>query len=150
VKRFWSKVDKNGPVPECRPDLGPCWEWLAGLGSATGYGNFWLDGRTVSAHRFAYIDVLGPVPDGLDLDHLCRNRGCVNPHHLEPVTETVNILRGTSPMARNARKTSCIHGHAFTPENTYVDKRGRRTCCLCRDLAVIRYLTKKVEQRLSH
>lgn len=91
-ERFWPKVDKDGPVPEHRPDLGPCWVWVAG-GWKRGYGCFYHDNRMTRAHCFAYELLVGPVPDGLELDHLCRNKGCVNPTHLEPVTHDENIKR---------------------------------------------------------
>lgn len=91
---FWAKVDKHGPVPAHRPDLGPCWVWTAAR-HGKGYGMFSVDRkRKVRAHRFAYEMMVGPIPEGLDLDHLCRNRACVNPEHLEPVTRSVNLKRG--------------------------------------------------------
>ena len=92
AERFWSKVDRRG--------LDECWEWL-GAKLVKGYGHFFLGGtrqegnrRWVLAHRFAYEELVGPIPDGLDLDHLCRNVGCCNPAHLEPVSRSVNLLRG--------------------------------------------------------
>lgn len=121
-ERFWSKVDKDGP--------GGCWVWMAGR-SAQGYGRFWIDGDTRAAYRVAYEVLVGPVPDGLQLDHLCRNRACVNPGHLEPVTVVTNVMRGVSFAAENARKTACLRGHEFTAENTYIDRRGRRLCREC-------------------
>lgn len=120
--RFWAKVDKNGP--------GGCWPWLGAV--RTGYGRFAVQQkRLVQAHRFAYELLVGPIPDGLELDHLCRNRACVNPDHMEPVTSRVNTLRGTSPAARNAVKTHCDAGHPLSPENTYVWN-GQRACKTCR------------------
>lgn len=133
VERFWTKVDKNGPIPEHRPDLGPCWIWLAGL--SKGYGHFNAGpGRTQEAHRFAYEEIIGSIPDGLVLDHLCRNPPCVNPHHLDPTTVLENIRRGPeNPSMANARKTHSIHGHKFTPENTYIEPgRGKRVCRACK------------------
>jgi acetolactate synthase regulatory subunit len=127
--RFWLKVNKNGPVPEVRPDLGPCWLWLCGTGS-TGYGQIWRDGETIGAHVWSYEQKYGEVPEGCELDHLCRVRACVNPDHVEPVTSTVNNLRGFGICAINARKTHCKHGHLLNEENTYVNQSGRccRTC----------------------
>src|SRR4051812_41628217 len=82
--RFWEKVEKEGAVPADRPSLGPCWEWTAF--KLRGYGQFspWK-GLLCRAHRYAYELLVGPIPEGHELDHLCRNRGCVNPAHLEPV-----------------------------------------------------------------
>lgn len=87
------KVDKDGPVPDYRPDLGPCWLWT-GATNSDGYGHLWVDGRWPPAHRVAYEQLIGAIPDLLVLDHLCRVTQCVNPSHLEPVTNQVNILRG--------------------------------------------------------
>ncbi|MFB8182628.1 HNH endonuclease signature motif containing protein [Streptomyces sp. NPDC055966] len=94
-RRFWAKVDKDGPIPEQRPDLGPCWVWTGYINSVTGYGNF--GGRkagTQLVHRIAYQYLVGPIPAGKHLDHLCRRRECLRPSHLEPVTPRENIRRG--------------------------------------------------------
>jgi hypothetical protein len=122
---------------------GGCWTWM-GSRSQTGYGKFNGLGETL-AHRVAYRLFVGPIPTGLTLDHLCRNRACVNPSHLEPVTRRVNILRGTSPQAVNARKDHCPAGHAYDSANTYhyagkVPARACRTCTLA-------YQRKKRGQR---
>lgn len=110
-----------------------CWEWI-GAKSADGYGTLRIDGTTAYMPRFAYELLIGPVGVGLEPDHLCRNRGCVNPWHLEPVTHRENILRGESPQAINARKTHCIRGHKFTPENTRRDNSGGRSCRACQKM----------------
>lgn len=118
--RFWSKVNKTDT----------CWLWQAG--ARRGYGAFWLSGRQLGAHRIAYEMLIGPVPDDLHLDHLCRTPACVNPAHLEPVTCRENLLRSPVTLqGTNARKTYCDHGHEFTPENTY-EWRGSRICRKCR------------------
>jgi hypothetical protein len=94
-RRFWAQVDKDGPVPESRPDLGPCWLWTGYVHPATGYGQFGVRAGTRLPHRIAYQYLVGPIPKGLHLDHLCHNRLCVNAErHLEPVTPQENIRRG--------------------------------------------------------
>lgn len=130
TKRFWAKVNRNGPVSSHRPDLGPCWEWTKGQRGA-GYGSFRLDGRPQRAHCVAYEWANGPVPDGMELDHLCRNRICVRPSHLEAVTHRENLLRGEGFAALNARRTHCHAGHPFDETNTYIDRRGERVCRTC-------------------
>lgn len=120
-KRFWEKV-KKGDV---------CWTWT-GMKISKGYGYFWVDGVMQAAHRYSYELLAGPIPKGLELDHLCRNPACVNPDHLEPVTHRENSLRGESPAARNARKTHCKHGHPFSGANLYIHPTtGQRRCRAC-------------------
>jgi hypothetical protein len=118
--RFWANVEKTES----------CWVWTAGR-FTEGYGGFRVDGRTRRAHRVAYELLIGPIAHGLVLDHLCGNPSCVNPAHLEPVTNRLNVLRGSGHTAVNARKTHCIHGHEFTPQNTYRDRRAKRHCVEC-------------------
>ena len=119
--RFWAKVNKTND----------CWLWMGK--TATGYGRLKVKGREIQAHRFAYELLVGSIPDGLELDHLCRVRHCVKPTHLEPVTRRVNILRGEGKAAKLARATHCIHGHPFDFLNTYAYK-GHRFCKLCKSL----------------
>jgi hypothetical protein len=104
-----------------------CWIWRGHV-KANGYG---AAGQGHQAHRRVYELLVGPISDGLQLDHLCRVLACVNPAHLEPVTPRENGRRGNSPWGINARKTHCVHGHEFTPENTYVTRRGQRHCREC-------------------
>lgn len=111
--------------------LTDCWVWPTQ--AANGYGRIrigTIDGhdRTMAyTHRVAYEALVGPIPDGLFLDHLCRNRACCNPTHLEPVTNRINVLRG-----KDTSRTHCIRGHEFTDENTYTFPSGRRNCRACR------------------
>lgn len=115
-------------------DAGGCWLWTANL-DTSGYGRFWFEGRTVSAHRFSYEQLIGPIPEGLDIDHLCRVRHCVNPEHMEPVTRQVNGLRGVGPQAVHAAQTHCIRGHELAGDNLIiVEYTGRpaRSCRACR------------------
>lgn len=138
VERFRAKYDVT-PAG--------CWEWNRGQDRG-GYGQFMLTGgRIVKAHQFAYELHKGPVPIGMELDHLCRNRRCVNPEHLEAVTHQVNILRSPIALAGvNARKTQCIRGHEFTPENTKYAY-GKRYCRKCGYIRSKAYLRKKRQER---
>lgn len=106
-----------------------CWIWIHQPDS-DGYGRFWLSSKNLLAHRVIYELLRKPIPRGLELDHLCRNRICVNPDHLEPVTCQVNLLRGQTHAAKNAQKTYCSKGHELKDSNLYLRKTGRscRTC----------------------
>lgn len=119
-----------------------CIEWL-GSKTPLGYGHFHVDGRAVYAHRWSYEYHVGPIPDGLVIDHLCRNTSCVNPDHLEPVTHAENVKRGTSIdhlVAKARSKTECPQGHPYDDENTYVHpKAGFRGCKTCRRDATRRW-----------
>lgn len=137
--RFWAKVDKDGPISDFRPDLGPCWVWLASLAPG-GHGQFFRHhGDRVQAHRFSYELLVGPIPEGLEIDHLCRVRRCVNPRHLEPVTGQENKRRGLGGVLR----THCKHGHPFDAENTSYSKAGARICRECRRQRVSPYQTRQ-------
>lgn len=131
-QRFWEKVDITPG----------CWVWLAKR--TLGYGSFWNGQSHEGAHRYSYRLHVGPIPPGFELDHLCRNRACVNPAHLEPVTQRVNLLRGEGACARNARKKSCLRGHEFTESNTRILIGGRRECRICRREIKRRYLDRFV------
>jgi hypothetical protein len=103
-----------------------CWRWLGKVNKQRGYGYIYHAGREYVAHRVFYTALVGPPPAGLDLDHLCRNRWCVNPEHLEAVTRRVNLQRG---VAARPKKTHCVVGHSL--HDAYVDARGGRSCRPC-------------------
>lgn len=135
-ERFWSYVRKTDH----------CWEWTAGL--THGYGNFYLAGKSVMAHRFAWERANGPLPDGVTLDHFCHtvvaadcqdgpacpHRRCVRPDHMEPMALPENIRLGG-----NAAKVRCKRGHPFSEENTHVGPRGQRYCRTCQRASAAAY-----------
>ena len=130
MERFSTKVDLIQPSDRC-------WLW-AGSIDHKGYGRFWTGStpsnpvaKLVGAHRWLFTQLRHNIPDGMTLDHLCQNKNCVNPEHLEVVSMRVNILRGNNQAAENARKTHCIRGHLFDLANTYIRRSGRRTCIQC-------------------
>lgn len=107
-----------------------CWEWLM-YKDKDGYGKVMVDRRCVRAHRLIYGLYREPVPRGLTIDHLCRNRACVNPDHLVITTQKENVLRGDNPCSRNAKKTHCPQGHELSGENLQRCNLPRRTCRIC-------------------
>lgn len=130
--RFWSHVNRDGPIPDYAPHLGPCWLWTAGC-TAKGYGRFNIGKRIRKmAHVVGYELVVGPMPEGLEPDHLCRVHACVRFSHIEPVTRHVNQLRGYGVLGINMRKTDCIRGHPLSGANLYVERSGGRHCRTCR------------------
>jgi hypothetical protein len=134
-ERFWCKVDKSGPVPVHGVVPGRCWQWIGGTVNR-GYGQFQAENmRRTQAHRYAWETLRGQIPDLLTIDHLCRNRLCVNPDHMEVVTRAENVLRAVDIGAPNRNKTHCNKGHEFTAENTRMASRsgGRihRRCRTC-------------------
>jgi hypothetical protein len=119
---FWKRVSA------C--PMSGCWLMTGRQHHRDGYAMYSHKRKNRAAHRIAYQVLVGPVPDGLQLDHLCRVRNCVNPSHLEPVTARVNTMRGVSFSAVNAAKTHCSRGHAYDEQNTYL-WRGHRHCRAC-------------------
>jgi hypothetical protein len=134
LQRWWAKVQ----LPEFWKEEA-CWEWVGSRGS-NHYGRIMVPSnglylthrgnKLAQAHRVGYELLVGPIPEGLTLDHLCRNPGCVNPNHLEPVTMRENLLRGNGVSARNAKKTHCPRGHPYTGMNVKQEK-DRRKCRTC-------------------
>lgn len=135
LERFLSKIKiaENG-----------CWEWL-GAHNDKGYGHFDVGSRnsrkTMITHIYSYETFVGPIPEGKELDHTCRNRGCVNPDHLEPVTHIENCRRGDAGI-KDRSKTHCPQGHPYDEENTYIDYRGYRVCRICMRDSQKRYYDK--------
>ena len=132
IARFWSKVEKRGPEE--------CWGWH-GVVKHTGYGEIMIDSVLWQAHRYAYTLTLGAIPEGKVIDHLCRNRGCVNPAHMEPVTRGENTWRG-SP---HRIKTHCKQGHPFDAENT-IQTAKQRICRACQRAAGKRKAERRKQQ----
>jgi HNH endonuclease len=133
-ERFWAKVDASGD----------CWEWTAAR-MKNGYGVFNVGGTagTALAHRFAYALLVGCVDAALQLDHLCRNRTCVNPDHLEPVSQRTNLMRGGSLSAINRRKTHCHRGHSLADAYVYPAHRAGLVQRICRACTHDRYINKR-------
>ena len=121
VARFWSCVEKTDQ----------CWLWMGTI-LRNGYGQFTVRCRPFKAHRYSYELLKGKIPPGLTLDHLCRNRACINPDHLEIVTLKENLARGIGPTAMNSRKTHCKKGHVLAGGNLMMDG-SSRMCRACRN-----------------
>ena len=139
-ERFWAKVDRTGLADN------DCWPWL-GARAGTGYGNITRHGRGTSApaHRVAYELCVGPIPEGLQIDHLCRRPDCVNPAHLEPVTQIENMRRGI----KGVLTTHCPQGHEYSEANTYIDPRNSRRCRQCKRQSDAKYRSSPLTGRLS-
>jgi hypothetical protein len=124
-ERFEARIDRDESTG--------CWVWKGTL-NRTGYGLLSVDAKYVLVHRWGYEQFVKPIPDGMTLDHLCRNRACVNPAHLDVVTNRTNVLRGMSPSAVIHRQGVCKHGHEMTSDNVYVPPKNprHRQCRTCR------------------
>lgn len=111
--------------------VGDCIVWLGATSGKDGYGRFHLGQSMVGAHQWAFEQVNGPIPGGLQLDHLCRNRICVNPAHLQAVSHLENCKRGLGYGIINGLKPTCKYGHPYTKENIVIES-GVRRCRMCR------------------
>lgn len=131
--RFWSKVNKDGPIPEAHPLLGPCWIWIP-RGGAGGYGQMYVAGKQIYAHRLSYMIHFGEIPSGMVVDHRCEVRNCVRPDHLVAATQRDNVHRARSweyGAAMQREKTHCVQGHPYSGDNLRVCKNGKRACRTC-------------------
>lgn len=150
--RFWAKVNKNSGVIGAKPELGECWIWTASK-TPKGYGEFWLAEakRLGAAHRWSWQQQHGSVPDGLELDHLCRVRACVRPEHLDPVTPAINNQRGMNCALRppNEPREKCANGHEMTPENSMRRTDREREQYYCRKCTAARQLRWKKKRALA-
>lgn len=138
----WHKTLKDR-ILENTDRSGECWLWLKSK-YLSGYGVIAINSRATPAHRVSYQEFIGPIPEGLQLDHLCRVRHCVNPEHLEPVTQRENILRAPyTAIDLQREKTHCPQGHSYIGENLYIaPKTGGRGCRVCRSSHASRYRQK--------
>ena len=141
MKRFNTKyvISDNG-----------CWEWRGFINPKTGYGQFWVNGKDMLSHRFSYEMFNGIIPSKLVVDHICKNRKCVNPFHLDLTTRVDNVQRGHNEIANNKLKQFCPDGHPYDSKNTYYTKIGYRHCRKCdQQRGRIKNVKRKEERRLK-
>lgn len=136
TERFWTRVNKKDP--------NDCWQWT-GFCKKDGYGQFWFNYTIYKAHRVSYALSGGKLLRKLILDHLCRNRACVNPAHLEQVSIKENVLRGNGYSGKNFRKTHCVRGHELNSINMRIENKGRR-CKICRKITNENYIKRNGAQ----
>ncbi len=140
ARRFWAKVNKSSGVFKLvQGEQSECWTWQSSM-LPKGYGTTKYKGKGIAAYKLAYMLSIGPVPDGLELDHLCRTRRCVRPDHLEPITHLENIRRG---ICANREKATCLKGHPFD----VIRKSGKRDCSVCHKALVRAYHLRKKQER---
>lgn len=142
TERIDLQVNKDGPLPEARPELGPCWLWTGSLNNK-GYPLVTYQGKQRYAHRVMYVLHVGPIPDGLELDHLCQRPACIRPTHLEAVTHAINVQRGRA----SGLRTHCQRGHEYGVANFVVDRRGNRWCSICRAVRMDKFNARRREAR---
>lgn len=138
-ERFWGKVEKKEG----------CWEWVGS--SSRGYGEMQWEHKLKKAHRISYELLKGKIPEGLEIDHLCRNKLCVNPDHLEPVTKKENIRRmrvitRVQYVIKNRARTHCVNGHPLTENNIYIDSTDMRRCKQCNRDKVSRFYYRNLKK----
>ncbi len=149
VDNVWKFIEFGTEIPKgiLIPKLDtPCWNWI-GHGNQGGYGRLRFNTEMLLSHRFLYELFIGKIPNGKQLNHICRNRRCCNPEHLEPVTNQENVGRGLTPILKgwNAKKTHCANGHPYSKDNTILKSNNKRVCRICRSANDRRYYRKKLE-----